>query len=78
VDKGNTVIVIEHNPDCIKVADYLIDLGPEGGDAGGRIVAEGTPEKVAGVRGSYTGQVLNHLFEYEAARYGLEKTAASY
>jgi excinuclease ABC subunit A len=77
VDKGNTVIVIEHNPDCIKVADYLIDLGPEGGDAGGRIVAEGTPEKVAGVRGSYTGQVLNHLFEYEAARYGLEKTAAS-
>jgi excinuclease ABC subunit A len=77
VDKGNTVIVIEHNPDCIKVADHLVDLGPEGGDSGGTIVAEGTPEEVAGVAGSYTGQVMKNLFEYEADRYGLEKTASS-
>jgi excinuclease ABC subunit A len=77
VDKGNTVIVIEHNPDCIKVADHIIDLGPEGGDAGGDIVAEGTPEEVSGVTRSYTGRVLKQLFEYEAGRYGLEKTAAS-
>lgn len=58
VDKGNTVVIIEHNLDIIKVADYLIDLGPEGGDRGGEIVAEGTPEQVAQVEGSYTGQFL--------------------
>ncbi|HNU07445.1 MAG TPA: excinuclease ABC subunit UvrA, partial [Pyrinomonadaceae bacterium] len=58
VDTGNTVIVIEHNLDVIKSADYLIDLGPEGGENGGRIVAEGTPEEVARVRKSYTGQAL--------------------
>jgi excinuclease ABC subunit A len=57
-DKGNTVLVIEHNPDVIKCADWIIDLGPEGGDAGGAIVAEGTPEAVAKVKASYTGQVL--------------------
>jgi excinuclease ABC subunit A len=77
VEKGNTVIVIEHNPDCIKVADHIIDLGPEGGDEGGKIIAEGTPEQVAGIGTSYTGQVLKRLFEYEAGRYGLEKTATS-
>jgi excinuclease ABC subunit A len=58
VDKGNTVIIIEHHPDIVKVADHIIDLGPEGGDAGGEIVAEGTPEEVARVRESYTGQFL--------------------
>lgn len=58
VDKGNTVIVIEHNLDVIKTADWIIDLGPEGGDAGGRIIAEGTPEQVAEVEQSYTGQFL--------------------
>jgi excinuclease ABC subunit A len=58
VDQGNTVLVIEHNLDVIKTADWLIDLGPEGGDGGGTIVAEGTPEDVAKVKGSYTGRFL--------------------
>ncbi|MEQ9299270.1 MAG: excinuclease ABC subunit UvrA [Cyclobacteriaceae bacterium] len=58
VDKGNTVLVIEHNMDVIKVADYIVDLGPEGGDGGGNIVAAGTPEKVAKAKDSYTGQFL--------------------
>lgn len=57
-DNGNTVIVIEHNLDVIKVADHIIDLGPEGGDRGGKIVAQGTPEQVAEVNGSYTGEYL--------------------
>ncbi len=61
VDNKDTVIVIEHNLDVIKVADYIIDLGPEGGDEGGRIVATGTPEEVAKVKESYTGQFLNKL-----------------
>ena len=58
VDKGNTVVVIEHNLDVIKTADWIVDLGPEGGEAGGRVVAEGTPEEIAMVKGSYTGQFL--------------------
>ena len=58
VDQGNSVILIEHNLDVIKCADYIIDLGPEGGDEGGRIIAEGTPEEVAKVEESYTGQFL--------------------
>jgi excinuclease ABC subunit A len=58
VDQGNTVVVIEHNLDVIKTADWIIDLGPEGGDKGGTIVAEGTPEQVAKTVGSYTGEVL--------------------
>jgi excinuclease ABC subunit A len=58
VDAGNTVLVIEHNLDVIKVADHIIDLGPEGGDEGGYVVAEGTPEYVASVPNSYTGQYL--------------------
>jgi excinuclease ABC subunit A len=62
-DAGNTVLVIEHNLDVIKCADHIIDLGPEGGDGGGRIVAEGTPEEVARVDGSYTGQYLKKYFE---------------
>ncbi|MDP8219261.1 MAG: excinuclease ABC subunit UvrA, partial [Candidatus Theseobacter exili] len=57
-DKGNTVLIIEHNLDVIKMADYIIDLGPEGGDEGGRIVASGTPEEIAKVKTSYTGKVL--------------------
>jgi len=61
VDSGNTVVVIEHNLDVIKTADWIIDLGPEGGDRGGQIVAEGTPEKVVSVEGSYTGQFLKHV-----------------
>ena len=62
-DEGNTVIVIEHNLDIIKVADHLIDLGPEGGGRGGEIVAEGTPEEVARVKKSYTGRYLKEMFE---------------
>ena len=60
-DAGNTVLVIEHNLDVIKVSDHIIDLGPEGGDGGGRIVAEGTPEQVAAVEASYTGQYLKKV-----------------
>ncbi|MDF1496617.1 MAG: excinuclease ABC subunit UvrA [Patescibacteria group bacterium] len=63
VDRGNTVIVIEHNLDVIKQADWIIDLGPEGGDRGGTIVAEGTPEDVAVVAGSYTGQYLKRVLK---------------
>jgi excinuclease ABC subunit A len=58
VDKGNTVLIIEHNLDVVKVSDYVIDLGPEGGALGGKIIAEGTPEKVSKVKGSYTGFFL--------------------
>jgi len=58
VDAGNTVVVIEHNLDVIKTADWIIDLGPEGGDRGGELVAQGAPEDVAKVRESYTGQFL--------------------
>ena len=61
VDQGNTVIVIEHNLEVIKTADHVIDLGPEGGDEGGRVVAAGTPEDVARVSGSYTGQFLKSV-----------------
>ncbi|MBC7343445.1 MAG: excinuclease ABC subunit UvrA [Clostridia bacterium] len=61
VDSGNTVVVIEHNLDVIKCADYIIDLGPEGGDAGGEIVAQGTPEEVAAQEASYTGQFLRSV-----------------
>ena len=62
VDKGNTVIVIEHNLDVIKSADWVIDLGPEGGSGGGRVVAAGTPEDVARVPESFTGQFLAEIF----------------
>jgi len=65
VDKGNTVVVIEHNLDVVKTADWVIDLGPEGGDAGGRVVAAGTPEAVARVKGSYTGQFLRKVLQAE-------------
>ena len=68
VDAGNTVLVIEHNLDVIKVADRIIDLGPEGGDGGGRIVVSGTPEKVAACKKSYTGKFLAPLLERDRAR----------
>jgi excinuclease ABC subunit A len=63
VETGNTVLVIEHNLDVIKTADWIIDMGPEGGDGGGRIIAEGTPEDVAKVKGSYTGKFLGPLLK---------------
>ena len=65
VDNGDTVLIIEHNLDVIKVADYIIDLGPEGGDLGGNIVATGTPEEVAKCEKSYTGQFLKEIFDKE-------------
>jgi excinuclease ABC subunit A len=61
VENGNSMIVIEHNLDVIKNADWIIDMGPEGGSAGGQVIAEGTPEQVAKVAQSYTGQYLKHL-----------------
>jgi excinuclease ABC subunit A len=61
VDRGNTVMVIEHNMEVIKTADYIIDLGPEGGDRGGQVVAIGSPEDVARVKNSYTGQYLKKV-----------------
>ena len=61
VDNGDTVVVIEHNLDVIKRADYIIDLGPDGGDKGGNIVATGTPEEVSKVKESYTGQYLKKV-----------------
>ena len=66
-DEGNTVLVIEHNLDVIKTADYIIDLGPEGGDKGGNLVAEGTPEEVAAVPGSFTGQYIKKELDKAAA-----------
>ena len=63
VDRGNTVIVIEHNLDVIKMADYVIDMGPEGGRGGGRIIAQGTPEEVAQSSESYTAQYLREELE---------------
>jgi excinuclease ABC subunit A len=68
VDKGNTVVVIEHNLDVIKTADWVVDMGPEGGSAGGLVVAEGTPEEVADVPGSYTGQFLRAALRPASAR----------
>ena len=70
VDAGNTVVVIEHNLDVIKVADQMIDLGPEGGEEGGRVIATGTPEKVATVPESYTGAFLAEVLPVRAARNG--------
>ena len=67
VDSGNTMIVIEHNLDVIKQADWVVDLGPEGGDAGGEIVAAGTPEDVAQVEASFTGGFLRRLLPEAAA-----------
>jgi excinuclease ABC subunit A len=71
-DAGNTVVVIEHNLDVIKSADWIIDLGPEGGDAGGDVVATGTPEQVARSASSHTGRYLRHSLEE-----GRQRTAAA-
>jgi excinuclease ABC subunit A len=67
VDAGNTVVIIEHNLDVIKTADWILDLGPEGGDAGGRIIAEGTPEQVAANPDSYTGRYLTKVLKQQSA-----------
>jgi excinuclease ABC subunit A len=66
VDAGNTVVVIEHNLDVIKTADWIIDLGPEGGDRGGEIVIQGTPEVIAQTKRSYTGQFLQKILKSDA------------
>jgi excinuclease ABC subunit A len=63
VDQGNTVVVIEHDLDVIKTADWIVDMGPEGGHRGGTVIAEGTPEQVAAQPRSYTGQFLRPLLE---------------
>jgi excinuclease ABC subunit A len=63
VDEGNTVVIIEHNLDIIKVSDWIIDLGPEGGDAGGEIIAEGTPETLCQIPASYTGQFMKRILK---------------
>ncbi len=68
VDKGNTVIVIEHNLDVIKTADWIIDMGPEGGSGGGRVVAEGTPEEVIEIEESHTGRFLRHMLDPKPAK----------
>jgi excinuclease ABC subunit A len=67
VDAGNTVLVIEHNLDVIKQADWIVDLGPEGGEAGGEVIAVGTPEQVADVDESHTGQFLRTVLAQPAA-----------
>ncbi len=77
VDKGNSVIVIEHNLDVIKTADWIIDMGPEGGAGGGTVVAEGTPEQVAANPGSYTGSFLAKLLQLPASKAALRRRRAS-
>ena len=73
VDAGNTVLVIEHNLDVIKTADWVIDLGPEGGEGGGRIVAEGTPEELARCEASYTGIALGEMLREQSSKFKLQK-----
>ena len=68
VDGGNTVLVIEHNLDVIKTADWLIDMGPEGGEGGGTVLATGTPEDIAAVSASYTGQYLDPIMTRDRER----------
>jgi excinuclease ABC subunit A len=75
VEAGNTVLIIEHNLDIIKVADYVIDLGPEGGDRGGQLIAAGTPEEICQVPESYTGQYLKDYLEQNQLLSGLVETA---
>ena len=68
VEAGNTMVVIEHNLDVVKTADWILDFGPEGGDGGGQIIAQGTPEKVAADPASWTGRYLKELLDRHAAR----------
>ena len=68
VENGDSVLVIEHNLDVIKTADYMIDLGPEGGDKGGTIIAVGSPEKIAASKNSYTGKYLKPILERDRQR----------
>jgi excinuclease ABC subunit A len=75
VDSGNTVLVIEHNLDVIRAADWIVDLGPEGGDAGGQIIATGTPEQVAAVAQSHTGDFLKGVLVPKAPRKRRKKAA---
>ncbi len=77
VDAGNTVVVIEHNLDVIKTADWLLDLGPEGGDGGGELVAEGTPEQVAQNEKSWTGKFLTETFRRQDERRAAKKARES-
>ena len=77
MDTGNTVVVIEHNLEVIKTADWIIDLGPEGGDKGGKVVATGTPEEVAKVKTSYTGQYLQALLKKRPGKKASGKVAVS-
>src|SRR5690606_9771855 len=77
VDNGDTVLTIEHNLDVIKTADYIIDLGPEGGDQGGTILATGTPEDIANVKDSYTGKYLGPILERDRARMGAQVKKAT-
>jgi excinuclease ABC subunit A len=77
VDKGNSVLVIEHNLDVIKTADWIVDLGPDGGRRGGTLVAEGTPEEVAANPGSYTGEFLAEILHGRAAKPSAKKAVAS-
>ncbi len=72
VDAGNTVVVIEHNLDVVKTADWIIDLGPEGGDAGGTVIATGTPEEIARQSASYTGQYLAEILRERLVSAGPE------
>jgi excinuclease ABC subunit A len=68
VDQGNTMVVIEHNLEVVKTADWIIDMGPEGGDAGGEVVATGTPEQIARNPKSYTGRYLKHVLARQPAK----------
>jgi excinuclease ABC subunit A len=73
VEQGNTVVVIEHNLDVVKTADWIVDFGPEGGDGGGEIVATGTPEQVAANKQSWTGRYLAELLERHRERQGRQR-----
>jgi excinuclease ABC subunit A len=77
VDQGNTVVVIEHNLEVIKTADWIVDLGPEGGDAGGEVVAVGTPEEIAANPASYTGQYLKQVMDRRRKAAGGKRAAAA-
>src|SRR6201986_3311399 len=76
VDQGNSVVVIEHNLEVIKTADWVIDLGPEGGDGGGGVVAQGTPEDIVKVKRSYTGQFLAPVLGRQEAKRKARRAAA--